>query len=510
MLAQQHSLPLKEQHSLLGLVISCSRYFRTQLVCSSSILGGTGSEGPLVDASRAIATIIAIVAITGFTFPNTVSANTYFQAGGITTFKATDGGYSCWTGGTGNSNYCGFDQTGLTESASVGVRNAIPLGTSLSGIPTELRLSMSEDSGFAIDESTRKFYAYLAEYNTNATSSPTGNWMRFSYRLDANNIQQFKTASSTAYGGTWTSSTQLDQSKYYFIIFNSTNSQVGRLWGANSGSYDICYSTGFTCVNKRVYYSLYTTTSLEDTSYVTSLTPNQGSTTPSTTVPLTMTYHAYSGNDITSYAFTIKDTLIATSSILVTGGAYTGDNSVTDSVTLTSGHIYTVTAYICNDDGTCFSGLPGNQFSVITDYNTLYSQTFNAYGGLLASTTQPCIAPSSILDVGGGLTYAFCTMFIPSNNVLNQYANIPTILASRFPFNYIDGLQDIFTSIESSSGSSTPTVTFDLPNRQDIEFLNPTHVLASSTIVSTSRTYLGYFMYLMVGLLAFRGVAKLL
>jgi len=99
-----------------------------------------------------------------------------------------------------------------------------------------------------------------------------------------------------------------------------------------------------------------------------------------------------------------------------------------------------------------------------SDFNVSGTENFSNFTA--SSTTgyssTSCTPPNSILDVGGGVSYAFCFMFVPAQSVIDQYTNIYDLLSTKFPFAYL-------TSINTAIGSSTadtgalPTLTFSVP-----------------------------------------------
>lgn len=170
-----------------------------------------------------------------------VHADSYTIASqGISSYMSAEGLFGGMTG-NGTSQTCG-----VTDS--VGVGNYQPLGTGLSGSPTDLLVSLSENQGFAVDNITRYFRVCLIESTTSGTSTVTGNYARYDYVFPANMPQTVKSASSTSYGGTWTSGYELDSDRYYGFVIISNSSQIGKIWGTSAGSFGrVCYSTGFSC-----------------------------------------------------------------------------------------------------------------------------------------------------------------------------------------------------------------------------------------------------------------------
>jgi len=422
---------------------------------------------------------------------------------------------------------------GDTSGTGHGSQYLLFLGKNIAGTPDALQLRIENNTAFPVNDTTRKFRACVWESDANstyltATSTPTGKYVEFAFTFPESMSPTYITSATTTLGGGFT---EFDPTMNYTIGFKNTNSQVGLFWGTDDATENLYQDFHYTCTDydstcsatmEAPYFVLRTTAGTDLPSYVSSFTPAHGSTAPNTTVELTMNYHAEAENNINSYSFIITDQVVASSTIRITGGAYTGDNTVNDTVELTTGHIYSMTAYICSAEGTCFSGLPSHSFSVVSDFTTTYGSIFNGYGGFLASSTPTCTPASSILDVGGGLTYGLCVMFVPSSNVLNQYANIPTVIASKFPFSYISGLSEVLDALTSQASSTTAKAYFTFPlgatftnpsngnASTTFDMFNPSSIVSNVPLVTTMRTYMSYILYFMFGLFAFRRVMKLI
>lgn len=60
-------------------------------------------------------------------------------------------------------------------------------------------------------------------------------------------------------------------------------------------------------------------------------------------------------------------------------------------------------------------------------------------------TQSNCTAPADILDVGGGITYSFCYLFMPAPSVINQFSSLGDSLDTKIPFSYITEIQGFMT-----------------------------------------------------------------
>lgn len=80
------------------------------------------------------------------------------------------------------------------------------------------------------------------------------------------------------------------------------------------------------------------------------------------------------------------------------------------------------------------------------------------------SNVAQCQPPSNILDVGGGISYSFCYLFVPSQTSVNQWANLRTLLSGKFPFAYFTDFSEAIDDISNPNGTSTPTFTYTASN----------------------------------------------
>jgi len=79
-----------------------------------------------------------------------------------------------------------------------------------------------------------------------------------------------------------------------------------------------------------------------------------------------------------------------------------------------------------------------------------------------ASSTYECQTPSSILDVGGGISYAFCQLFVPSYAVTDQFLHLNDYLFTKIPFSYVGSINDAFGNITLDATSSFPLISIPL------------------------------------------------
>lgn len=125
--------------------------------------------------------------------------------------------------------------------------------------------------------------------------------------------------------------------------------------------------------------------------------------------------------------------------------------------------------------------------------------------------SQPCVRPSSILDVPGGVLYGLCVAFRPSEEYLRYWGSTYNVMQEKIPFSYFYGVKNLFSSSPASdsadfityniqypvfgSGSSTASISFI--SKSQIEGLVGTGFLPTMKVLITFALWLsfGYFIY---------------
>lgn len=257
--------------------------------------------------------------------------------------------------------------------------------------------------------------------------------------------------------------------------------------------------------------------------------PANASTTASTRVSVYFNYFAPTGSGVTHWNASIYDTgasgnfPIASSTVSLQGNATLGSNQAVNTfIVLNSGHTYRMRVYLTDaSDVSYLSALP-TTFSVI-----LSSTTPGFYGNFQASTTltyssENCTPATSILDVGGGVSYALCYLFTPSGAVFDEFASLSDLFSNKFPFSYISSLSDVVDTLSGQSAVVTPNASYTLPlnatftnpangsTTTSITMWSPSAIVTAYPFLATLRTYMGYFIYLMFSLYAFRSIIKLI
>lgn len=441
-----------------------------------------------------------------FTVPFISYAAVYQQT--VSSHKDTTGLYSYSSG-----NMCSSD-------SSVGAQNYLPLGTGLTGVPTSLTMSLSEDAGFAIDNSTRYFRVCIFEMSSNATSSKTGNFVKFYYTLKANQAQSLVTSgiASTTYGGTWSSSTSFDPTKYYGLEIVTSSSQVGRFWGTTSGSYGWqCFSTGFTCDSstKAPYYSLLTTANYQQQGIVTIVSPVAYSVTNSANnVNFSFTYWVDTSQgfyDTAGFKLTDQtigqsiDTSSATTSIIASGLS-----TYSEYWDLVSGHTYLWTPYMKDSAGVnaTIYGTPTLFYAVTNNTQSTYVAPLSlpTFTGTWATTSQNSfISTSSSSLFGNTITINSTTTGQVGGLLFSGNSELEGLLKSKFPFSYIFDFKTLLQEVANGNGGGGGNIAYTLPmgktanGTSTITLLSQTQMATSSPVVQI-RTLIQYSLLFMTAI----------
>jgi len=77
------------------------------------------------------------------------------------------------------------------------------------------------------------------------------------------------------------------------------------------------------------------------------------------------------------------------------------------------------------------------------------------------NTQTNCTPPSNILDVGGGISYSFCYLFLPSQAVITQFSGLQSTVAQKAPFSYISEFYNAYQGLTVATGTM-PAVEINL------------------------------------------------
>lgn len=355
-------------------------------------------------------------------FGNTAFAGEYSQT--VSSYKSTIGLYTSYP---------------VYNPGNVGISYYMPIGTGLSGMPYSLQLTIAEDQGFA-----GSLTAYLAEYTSTASTSYTGNYVTFSYIFPASYAKTATTSITKAYGGSWSSTTNLDPTKYYALLFVTNASQIGRIYGTNSGSYgaECAKLLGglFSCDSsfKAPYYDL-VTIDTAGVSRITAITsPANSQITPTQSVNFIYSY----------FVNTVTETWLSSG----VAGIEVNDNTIQSALALDTAREKAITAsgngsysktYYLDPAGDSYSWRP---YLKGTDASGTVRYIYGDWQLFSVVTPGVLSSPFTINDGNATATLASTT---GSGSLFRNW----NLLQLKFPLNWVIGTYNIFSGLSSSTAT---------------------------------------------------------
>jgi len=302
-----------------------------------------------------------------------------------------------------------------------------------------------------------------------------------------------------------TTQISFNPTKYYFILIRWTGSDPDQrpyLKGSASNTWSggsLAATGGGESQSplEDMFFDIGGTQTVNDTPYTTPTNPENGTTTPSTTVDLSFDYHAPTSYNINNYFIVINDISVSATSTKFTlsGSANSGNNSITRSITLTSGHVYNYVAYICDSNNTCWGG-PINSFGVVTgSVNTNYLLRAYEQAGISSTTANDLFGITGLITtIGRKIPFAY---FVALINAWDQVTFDATSSIPTLALNFGD--ENIGSTTPNGSHNPLsgfiPNVTF--MSRDVIEkYLSPE--ILSTFIAIQDVSYflaLGYYFY---------------
>lgn len=418
------------------------------------------------------------------------------------------------------------------------------LGTGLVGRPTMLIFPFqTTGSGvttaiFRFAECTDSTYLTCSPMGTlnnndNSTTTIRGLSKRWGY-------MNLATSSSYAF----------NPNKYYVLIFNADSSASWDFYGSTAtssasfaplpvtetgghcndagGGNLSCYNAGGSpgTVRQMAFNLIIDPTGAAGVPTINWVTPtNHGSTTAGSLVPLSFNYVIPDGYNVDTYYLKLSDLSsgIATTTYQTSGLIDDSAGNVQRLVTLTYGHLYSACVNLVSSPATgnvnydqgCIS------FSAGSDFEETFSDVLGDVGGF-GDYAASCPSPDNVLDVGGGIAWAFCQLFIPSVASVNRVQSLPEFISTRFPFYYVGYLNDLQTYLEAQSATSTNSASFTFPLGaqftnpaggspvSSFEFFDPDDIVAAVPLLTTLRGYMIFILYALFGLFAFTRLMKVL
>ena len=181
------------------------------------------------------------------------------------------------------------------------------------------------------------------------------------------------------------------------------------------------------------------------TSRIESISPENASTTASTSVPITIEYYSNSADGLTELGVTLWD-VTKNFKVVVDGlvASTTPDADIiaTSMATLTSGDTYKLTAFLTNDAGDALVSADSNTTGAAADGSSEFSVVSNLLPSTFGTSTTAAafgLATSScsILNPTGCFQNAISWAFYPSGDILQMLAQDGQQLKTRPPLGYI-------------------------------------------------------------------------
>ena len=241
----------------------------------------------------------------------------------------------------------------------------------------------------------------------------------------------------------------LNPNMYYLLVATSNVANHIQFEGTSGDTYagGICgvFSGGVSYCGSAVdlKFELWGSNVLQ-LSQVFNIYPTTGSTTPTNLVNWGFSYTDAPSDGITDYQVTFYALgasgkfPVASSTLTITGTPTYGTHDVTGSIYLIAGQQYRMNATLfgsflgSNNSPLSF---PGTATTFWVSTNRAVNPNGGSTGGDV-SLIPECDAPASWLDVGTGISWAFCKMFYPSQSVMDQWYDIPNLMQAREPFSF--------------------------------------------------------------------------
>jgi len=84
--------------------------------------------------------------------------------------------------------------------------------------------------------------------------------------------------------------------------------------------------------------------------------------------------------------------------------------------------------------------------------------------GAFASSSQLIQTCNSGNIFGDAICQAFSFLFVPNPNVLNSFVSLPSVAATKFPFSWIYGVKDEFSSLAVASTTAMTSLSYNFHN----------------------------------------------
>lgn len=258
-------------------------------------------------------------------------------------------------------------------------------------------------------------------------------------------------------------------------------------------------------------------------SQVWNIQPNTGSTTINTEVQVSFNYNVIAQDNISGYYLSIYDTgasglfPVASSTLYINGSLSSGSGTARTKVNLVSGHTYRMRVVLEKTNGSTIISTEPVIFSVVTNQNQSGGYDTSNFGFFTASSTTSysspnCTPPTNILDVGGGVSYALCYMFVPNPRIFDRFATLGDLVMQQFPFNLINEIKFTTETLESETeASDSVTYAYNPGNgTTSLKIFDLSETTEKFPVLTTIRTIIKYALWVSLGLWATFTIVKIL
>ena len=270
------------------------------------------------------------------------------------------------------------------------------------------------------------------------TSISINTWYKIDVQIDGTN----NTCKGRVNEGNWSTTVSPSASGTGSISSNAKGIYMSLYSGDDNGYID----------NISVTDTNYSTSTSQN--YVTWINPTNHATTTSGNNTLQFSYQIDPLKFMNQYTLVLNDISSSPPTTIYTATGTIGTSgTITRNITLESDHLY-MAGVSFQSVGTTFPDINTPYITFTTGANFTEGFYSNVATEGLIPITQgygACEPASNVLDVGGGLTYALCTMFIPNPAVVAQYQFLS--IANKFPFAYLTDIKNDLESITSTSGN---------------------------------------------------------
>jgi len=196
------------------------------------------------------------------------------------------------------------------------------------------------------------------------------------------------------------------------------------------------------------------------------------------------------GNYYYTFVFTLAQTATTSSQQWIFEGNASNSSTAKSTNTHPSKLFTMFDWYVGGTYNQTVIGNPDGSYSGNEEYASVVMNGVENFSNFTASTTlsyssSNCTPPTNILDVGGGVSYALCYMFVPNQALIDQFGTLPAYIGTRAPFVYATQVENVFNNVtETNASSSLPILDIPLSHyaSSTVTGVIPDIIISTSTI----------------------------